>query len=132
MKSVHVGKLPCMKVYETDHSLAFLDIHPVSEGHTLVISKYHARTIAELPDEYLADMGPVIKKVAIATGAEHYNILQNNGKLAFQHVDHVHFHVVPKTDAKDGLVMTVEENWAPRKVGEEQLAATLAKLMSKI
>ncbi|KAJ8483495.1 hypothetical protein ONZ45_g14580 [Pleurotus djamor] len=114
----------------------------VRDGSQLGLSRYpprirrphinHARTIAELPDEYLADMGPVIKKVAIATGAEHYNVLQNNGKLAFQHVDHVHFHVVPKTDAKDGLVMTVEENWAPRKVGEEQLAATLAKLKSKI
>ncbi|KAG7091954.1 hypothetical protein E1B28_008343 [Marasmius oreades] len=70
------GSIPCHKVYETEHSFAFLDIMPTSEGHTQVIPKYHAETIANLPDEYLADIGPVVKKVALATGAEAYNIVQ--------------------------------------------------------
>ncbi|KAF4571372.1 Adenosine 5'-monophosphoramidase [Pleurotus pulmonarius] len=126
------GKIPCYNVYETAHSLAFLDIHPVSEGHTLVVPKYHARTLGDLPDEYLSDIGPVMKKVAQATGADNYNILQNNGKLAFQHVDHVHFHVVPKTDTKDGLVLNIDDNWSPREAGKEALAATMEKLKSKI
>ncbi|KAF8330239.1 HIT-like domain-containing protein [Amanita rubescens] len=105
------GTIPCFRVLETEHSVAFLDINPVSEGHTQVIPKYHARTIADLPDEYLCDIGPVVKKVAIATGAENYNVVQNNGRLAFQHVDHVHFHVIPKTSPTDGLVMDIEKNW---------------------
>ncbi|KAE9402609.1 hypothetical protein BT96DRAFT_543539 [Gymnopus androsaceus JB14] len=91
------GKIPCHKVYETEHSFAFLDIMPVSEGHTQVIPKCkspgcryhenriiealslntdHAKTIGDLPDEYLSDIGPVIKKIALATGVEQYNIVQ--------------------------------------------------------
>ncbi|KAF8342542.1 HIT-like domain-containing protein, partial [Amanita rubescens] len=113
-------------------SVAFLDINPVSEGHTQVIPKYHARTIADLPDEYLCDIGPVVKKVAIATGAENYNVVQNNGRLAFQHVDHVHFHVIPKTSPTDGLVMDIEKNWPIKKVSKEDLEAILQKLKAKI
>ncbi|KAJ3881208.1 hypothetical protein F5051DRAFT_397835 [Lentinula edodes] len=125
-------------------SLAFLDISPVSEGHTQVIPKCkelvtvttvvlssfsssttdHAVTIADLPDEYLADIGPVVKKVALATGASAYNVLQNNGKIAFQHVDHVHYHVIPKTSEKDGLILNVDVSWPQRKAEKEELAAT--------
>ncbi|KAF8636051.1 hypothetical protein AX17_003835 [Amanita inopinata Kibby_2008] len=126
------GTIPSFKIHETEHSFAFLDISPVSEGHTQVIPKYHARTIADLPDEYLRDIGPVLKKVAVATGADNYNVLQNNGKLAFQHVDHVHFHVVPKPNEKEGLVMSIEQNWPQKNVGKEELAATLQKLKAKI
>ncbi|KAF8727156.1 hypothetical protein AX14_007555 [Amanita brunnescens Koide BX004] len=126
------GTIPSFKVFETDHSIAFLDINPVSEGHTQVIPKYHARTIADLPDKYLSDIGPVVKKVAIATGAENYNVIQNNGKLAFQHVDHVHFHVVPKPSPTEGLVMSIEDNWPIKNVSKEELAATLQKLKAKI
>ncbi|KAH8108025.1 HIT-like domain-containing protein, partial [Cristinia sonorae] len=126
------GTIPCFKVYETEHSLAFLDISPVSEGHTQVIPKYHAKTLLEMPDEYLADIGPVLKKVAAATGAEQYNVLQNNGKLAFQHVDHVHFHVIPKTTAQDGLVITADANWPARQADKEILAATLEKMKGRL
>ncbi|KAI0059410.1 HIT-like protein [Artomyces pyxidatus] len=126
------GTIPSFKVLETEHSLAFLDINPVSEGHTLVIPKYHARTIGDLPDEYLAEVGPLVKKVALATGVEQYNILQNNGKLAFQHVDHVHFHVIPKPNEKEGLVVKVEENWPQRKAEPAELAATLEKMKSRL
>lgn len=55
-----------------------------------MIPKYHAAKLHELPDEYLSDILPLAKAVAKATGAEQYNILQNNGPLAHQVVDHVH------------------------------------------
>ncbi|KAI0339860.1 HIT-like protein [Trametopsis cervina] len=126
------GAIPAFKVYETEHSLAFLDISPVSEGHTQVIPKYHAKTLLDMPDEYLADIGPVVKKIAKATGAEQYNILQNNGKLAFQHVDHVHFHVIPKPDEKQGLVITVDENWPARQATKQDLAKTLENMKSRL
>jgi len=126
------GAIPSFKVYETEHSIAFLDIHPVAEGHTQVIPKFHARTIADLPDEYLADIGPVVKKVAVATGAENYNILQNNGKLAFQHVDHVHFHVVPKPNEKEGMIFTLDTNWPMTSPSMEELAKVAEKLKLKL
>ncbi|GBE82619.1 HIT-like domain-containing protein [Sparassis latifolia] len=126
------GEIPSFKVLETERSYAFLDISPVSEGHTQVIPKYHAKTLAELPDEYLQDIAPAVKKVALATGAEQYNILQNNGKLAFQHVDHVHFHVIPKPNEKEGLVLSVNDNWPTRRASKEELAATLEKMKGRL
>lgn len=84
------GKIPSMKLFETDKSYAFLDIGPCSQGHSLVIPKYHAAKMHELPDDYLQDILPIAKKLAIATGAAEYNILQNNGRMAHQVVDHVH------------------------------------------
>lgn len=65
----------------------------------------HGQFLHQIPDNYLSDLLPVAKKVALALGAEHYNILQNNGSLARnlivliidQAVDHVHFHIIPKT-----------------------------------
>ncbi|KAJ3826222.1 HIT-like protein [Lentinula raphanica] len=126
------GTIPSFKVYETERSLAFLDISPVSEGHTQVIPKYHAVTIADLPDEYLADIGPVVKKVALATGASAYNVLQNNGKIAFQHVDHVHYHVIPKRSEKDGLILDVNVSWPQKKAEKEELAATLENMKARI
>ncbi|KAF9480331.1 HIT-like protein [Pholiota conissans] len=126
------GSIPSAKILETEHSLAFLDISPVSEGHALVIPKYHAETILTLPDEYLSDIGPTLKKVAAATGAEQFNILQNNGELAFQHVGHVHFHVVPKPSATEGLVLTLDENWPVRAVSKEKLAETAEKMKARL
>ncbi|ORX89627.1 HIT-like protein [Basidiobolus meristosporus CBS 931.73] len=97
------GEIPSCKVIETDLSYAFMDIQPLSEGHTLIIPKYHAQFAHEVPDEYLADMLPLAKKVALAIGAKNYNILQNNGSLAHQVVPHVHFHVIPKPNEAEGL-----------------------------
>ncbi|KAK7036780.1 hypothetical protein VNI00_011446 [Paramarasmius palmivorus] len=77
----------------------------------------HAETLADLPDEYLRDIGPVVKKIALSTGVEAYNIVQNNGKLAFQHVPHVHFHVIPKPNETEGLVLT-EIGWHPSRLAQ--------------
>ncbi|KAJ7283189.1 HIT-like domain-containing protein [Mycena rebaudengoi] len=126
------GTVPSHKVYEDEHSLAFLDIMPTTEGHTQVIPKYHAETLADLPDEYLREIGPVIKKVALATGVEQYNVVQNNGKLAFQHIPHVHFHVIPKPNETEGLVLTLGQNWLQKKAENDDLAATCAKMKGRL
>ncbi|WFD00387.1 bis(5'-nucleosyl)-tetraphosphatase (asymmetrical) [Malassezia yamatoensis] len=88
------GKIPSRKFVETDKSFAFLglirDIGPCAPGHSLIIPKYHAAKFHELPDDVLTDILPVAKKVALATGATDYNLLQNNGRIAHQVVDHVH------------------------------------------
>ena len=95
------GEIPCHKVYEDDLVLAFLDINPLSEGHTLVIPKRPAATLDELDDESAAAIGRVLPRlcraVMAATGTKAYNVLQNNGAGAHQAVFHVHFHIIPKT-----------------------------------
>ncbi|MDA0737385.1 MAG: HIT family protein [Nitrospirae bacterium] len=101
------GEIPCHKVYEDDHVLAFLDINPVSQGHTLVIPKEPAETLDQLSDESSAAIGRVLPRlcraVLKATGAQHFNILQNNGAPAHQAVFHVHFHIIPKEESGAGL-----------------------------
>jgi histidine triad (HIT) family protein len=101
------GEIPCHRVYEDDQVLAFLDVNPVSRGHTLVIPREAAETVDKLSDESAAAIGRVLPRIAravlAATGASAFNILQNNGPLAHQAVFHVHFHIIPKFDDGTGL-----------------------------
>jgi len=94
------GEIPCHRVYEDAHVLSFLDIHPLSHGHTLVIPKEAAATLDQLSEEAAAALGLALPRIAraliIATGACNYNVLQNNGEAAGQTIPHVHFHIVPK------------------------------------
>lgn len=101
------GEIPCHKVYEDAHVLAFLDIMPLSEGHTLVIPKEPAATLDALSDESSAAIGRVLPRICRAvmkaTGCAEFNVLQNNGAGAHQAVFHVHFHIIPKPDEARGL-----------------------------
>ncbi|KAK0721401.1 HIT-like domain-containing protein [Apiosordaria backusii] len=97
------GEIPCFKLFESDKTLAFLDINPLSKGHALVIPKYHGEKLTDIPDDQLSEVLPIVKKLAAATGANDWNLLQNNGKLAHQEVGHVHFHMIPKPNDKEGL-----------------------------
>jgi histidine triad (HIT) family protein len=101
------GEIPCHKVYEDEDVLAFLDIGPLSEGHTLVIPKEPAETLDGLSDKASAAIGRVLPRlcraVMRATGATSYNVLQNNGRPAHQFVMHVHFHILPKYEDGSGL-----------------------------
>ena len=94
------GTIPCHRVYEDEQVLAFLDVNPISPGHTLVIPKQCVAHLHELSDEQSAAIGRVLpriaRKVLKATGATQYNLLQNNGADAHQAVFHVHFHIIPK------------------------------------
>lgn len=94
------GDIPCHRVYEDEHVLAFLDVNPLSDGHTLVIPKERAAQLHELSAEAAAAVGRVLPRIAravlAATGASAYNVLQNNGAAAHQAVFHVHFHVIPR------------------------------------
>lgn len=101
------GEIPSHKLYEDARVLAFLDIAPVSAGHALVIPKEPAETLDQLSDEAAAAVGRVLPRLCralmAATGTREYNVLQNNGRLAHQAVDHVHFHIIPKPDEARGL-----------------------------
>lgn len=103
------GEIPCHRVYEDDLVFAFLDIGPLSRGHTLVIPKEPAETLDALSDEAAAAIGRVLPRISRAvlkaTGAPAFNVVQNNTRLAHQFVDHVHFHVIPRFEDGSGLGM---------------------------
>ncbi|GAA6015500.1 hypothetical protein JCM11491_004373 [Sporobolomyces phaffii] len=125
------GKIPSFKLIETDLSYAFLDIGPIAKGHSLVIPKYHGAKLHDLPDETLTDILKNLKKIAVAQGLENYNVLQNNGRIAHQVVDHVHFHLIPKpSDSdKEGLVV----GWPTQEgVEMDQLKAFAEEIKGKL
>ena len=94
------GEIPCHRVYEDEHVLAFLDVAPLSPGHVLVIPKEAQATLGELSDRSAEAIGRVLPRLCRAvcsvTGATDYNVLQNNGSAAHQAVMHVHFHIIPR------------------------------------
>ncbi|MDG2476929.1 MAG: HIT family protein [Phycisphaerales bacterium] len=120
------GEIPCHRVYEDEHVLAFLDAGPLSLGHVLVIPKERAAFLHELSDDAAAAIGRVLPRIARAvvavTGCSDYNVLQNNGAAANQAVFHVHFHIIPKHS--DGSGLGIE--WkAGELVGGEGLATAI-------
>lgn len=94
------GDIPAQKVYENDHVLAFLDIGPVSEGHTLVIPKAHAENLAAGSIEdamaLMAAIHELAPKITRALGAAGYNLGMNHGEAAGQDVLHTHVHIMPR------------------------------------
>ena len=94
------GEIPCVKIYEDDKTLAFMDVMPQAEGHTLVVPKEEAENIFELSPESAAAMIQTAQKVAhavkAATGAPGVMLVQLNGKAAGQSVFHIHMHVIPR------------------------------------
>lgn len=92
-------ELPCIPVYEDDSTLAFMDIMPQADGHTLVIPKQAAQDIHELTNDAAADLIIKVKLIASAVKeamqAEGITIFQLNGEAAGQTVPHIHFHILP-------------------------------------
>ena len=124
------GDIPCLKLYEDDLVLSFLDIGPLSQGHLLVIPKEAKPFLHELSEESAAAIGRVLPRICRAlmksTGASAYNVLQNNGARAHQEVMHVHFHVIPKYEDGTGLGIV----WATESLeGGEQLAQRFKEAM---
>ena len=102
------GDIPCARLYETEHVLAFLDVAPVAPGHALVIPKVHYPTLFDLPEELggrlFAALAPVARAVMAATQATGVNVQMNNYESAGQVVFHAHLHLIPRR-AGDGLAL---------------------------
>lgn len=98
--------IPATVVYEDGDVIAFMDIMPARRGHVLVVPKAHYNTILEIPSEELAKVIEAVRKCAGAVKAgcvaEGFNILQSNGRVAGQVVNHLHFHIIPR-ELNDGL-----------------------------
>ncbi|MFC6731107.1 MULTISPECIES: HIT family protein [unclassified Haladaptatus] len=100
------GEIPSRTVYEDDQVLAFLDVNPLTRGHTLVIPKSHHQTVADLPEDVgeavfttLYRLTPAVESAVSADGS---NIGINNGTAAGQEVQHVHAHIVPRFEGDGG------------------------------
>ncbi len=99
------GEMPSIKVYEDDHTLAFMDVMPQTTGHTLVIPKVEAENIFDLPADAAANLIKVTQKVAAAVkkglDASGIMLAQLNGPAAGQTVFHIHFHIIPREEGVD-------------------------------
>jgi histidine triad (HIT) family protein len=125
------GDIPCHRIYEDDKVLAFLDVTPLSPGHTLIVPKEAVPTLNLLSDDSAAAIGRVLPRIAravmAATGATDFNVLQNNGVSAHQAVFHVHFHIIPKLNGR-GLGV----GWTPMKFENADLAALGARITAAL
>lgn len=121
------GEIPSHRIWEDEKVVAFLDIAPLAPGHVLVVPKEPAATLDALSEESAAAVGRVLPRIARAvmavTGTRDYNVLQNNGAAAHQAVFHVHFHIIPRTDA-GGLGV----GWKPGKLDATAGAALAAQI----
>jgi histidine triad (HIT) family protein len=121
------GEIPVARVYEDEAVLAFLDIGPISDGHTLVVPRQHCTRIHECDPELLAEvarrLGKIAEAVVAAMGSDGYNVLSNNGAAAGQVVDHLHFHIIPRK-AGD-RVFTQWPSYRYRKGQIEEIAARI-------
>jgi len=98
------GEIPSDKIYENDSTFAFLDINPLSPGHTLLITKKPYENLLETPTEeagaLIKPLQKISKAVKKATGADGVKIVSNNGESAGQIVFHTHIHIIPKFKEK--------------------------------
>ena len=122
---ITAGEIPAIKLYEDEQVLAFMDIGPIVKGHALVIPKAHHDALARTPDEVLARVIAVVRRIAQAQqeglGADGVNIHQANGAAAGQVVPHLHFHVIPRFK-HDGH----QWNWTAHPYGDLSEASALA------
>lgn len=126
------GDMPCVKVFEDDIALAFMDIFPQSRGHTLVIPKgVRARNFLDLPAEavgpYLARVQRVALGVTKALAPEGVVVLQFNGAPAGQTVFHLHFHIIPRWEGE-----AMKGHGAAPKADMAELQAMAAKIAAAI
>lgn len=119
-------EIPATVIYNDQNILAFMDLNPIIKGHALVIPKKHYDPITATPDDLLAEMMAVAKKIAAAQEkglrAEGINIVQNNGTCAGQAVPHIHIHVIPRF-GDDGH----HWNWNAKEYSSGEEMETFAK-----
>ena len=123
------NEIPCNKVYEDDATLAFMDIMPQADGHTLVIPKEPAVTLLELSSESSANLIQKVQLVAQAVKdgmqADGITLFQLNGEAAGQTVPHIHFHILP------GSIMTARAH-AKVSAAPQDIEAAAAKIRAKL
>ena len=99
------GEAPCVRIFEDEVSLAFMDVMPRADGHALCIPKVPARNLIDISPEDLARLMPAVHRLAraamIGLGAEGISVMQFNESAGGQVVFHLHFHVLPRWSGVD-------------------------------
>jgi histidine triad (HIT) family protein len=125
------GAIPCFKLHEDAHTLAFLDINPANPGHSLVIPKNHAPNLIASADDDLAHVMATVRRVAAAVEKTlkpyGINLLQANGPGAAQSVFHFHMHILPRAK-DDNLLM----NWGLKPGDKAELAALAERIRANV
>lgn len=123
-------QIPAKIVFEDEHVIAFLDIDPVAEGHTLIIPKIHAFNIEDIDSDILAHIATVSKRIATKIfdklSVDGVNILQNNREAASQIIPHYHMHIIPRRK-EDGIKVLYTQPSS-----ENDLFAMLDETLNKI
>ena len=117
------GELPCHKVYEDEHNLAFLDVKPIARGHTLVIPKQHTERLTGIREleSYARAVGAVCLMIERGVSG-HYNIFGAQGAKAWQTVFHHHLHIIPRFGGEKAW------EWPPGNLSNEEAAELIQKL----
>ncbi len=104
-KIVH-GQIPNFTVYQDEHTLPFLDIHPVTKGHTVVIPKVHAETLldlnGEITKEFFLGVQHALERVEKILSPDGFSIGWNHGRAGGQAVPHLHVHIIPRSEGDGG------------------------------
>lgn len=124
------GEVPSEKIYEDEHVYAFLDIHPINKGHTLVIPKMHAENIYDISPENFCALMETVRQLAPtikgAINADGINIGINNGHAAGQLVFHAHVHIIPRLTG-DGFA-----HWHGKDYVSDEMQKTAAALRTAL
>lgn len=124
------GELPCIKVYEDEETLAFMDLMPQADGHVLIVPKEPAVTLLELSEQGAMAAIRTTRRVAIAVkkalGVEGLHVAQLNGAAAGQTVPHIHFHVIPQAA---GAVLRMH---AAQRADEQDLKAMAERIKAHL
>ncbi len=98
-------EIPATIVYEDKDVIAILDVNPLTKGHTLVIPKIHYKNLFDTPSELVEKLVSTAQKIAKDYIKDYemggFHLLVNNNEIAFQSVDHLHFHIVPRYDRSE-------------------------------
>ena len=109
-------EIPSKIVYENNLNLAFLDISPISKGHTIVIPKNHYSTLEDITNHELTELYKVVKKIATMMHEkleiDGYNILQNNFTASGQVIKHFHVHIIPRNFNDDKFRVKIPRDHA--------------------
>lgn len=125
------GAIPCFKLYEDEHSFAFMDINPGNEGHALAIPKAHHADVYSMPPALLGAVAQTAQRVAVAVqkalAPDGMNLVQANGRGAEQSVFHFHLHVLPRKVGDE-----LKLNWGHRAGDMARIEELHARILAAI
>ena len=126
---IAAGRVPSYTTYADDVAVAFLDLAPITPGHTLVIPRHHvADVLADGADSAISEVGPALhavsKRLVEAFSADGISVFQSNGAAAGQEVFHLHLHVVPRYDGDSAPVHWTRDTAAADTVADAHARIT--------